>query len=95
MNVNSIMEERLLATHITNNKDFESACLSGDADKIMTIVHTEMEKHKLHTKGSIKLRDDILRKLQGKLMVSSYVGKNILAFVWNSRLSGTGFSVAK
>lgn len=89
----SKIEDRLLATHISENKEFETACLSGNADKIRAIVLEEMEKSKLHTKGSNKLRDDIFRMLQGKAKVSSYIGNNILAFVWNSRLSGTGQAV--
>ena len=89
------VEERLLATHISNNKDFEKACLTGDANLIRSIVLSEMEKARLHTKGSNQLRDDIFRMLQGKPKVSSYIGNNILAFVWNSRMSGIGLAVAK
>ena len=88
-------EDCLLATHISANHEFESACLSGDADKIRAIVDSEMEKSGLHTKGANKLRDDIFRMLQGKAKVSKYLGNNVLAFVWNSRLSGTGFAVAQ
>jgi hypothetical protein len=86
-------ENNLLATHISDNSDFETACLTGDAIKIRSIVITEMEKANLHTKGSNKLRDDIFSMLQGKDKVSTYIGNNILSFVWNSRLSGTGFAV--
>ena len=86
-------ENRLLATHISNNSEFESACLTGDAEKIRNIVLEEMDKAKLHTKGSNKLRDDIFKMLQGKDKVSTYIGNNVLAFVWNSRLSGTGLAV--
>lgn len=86
-------EDRLLATHISDNKEFESACLSGDATKIMFIVNSEMEKHDLHTKGSEKLKKDILNKIKGQSKISLAVGQNILFFVWNSRLSGTGLAV--
>jgi hypothetical protein len=86
-------EDRLLATHISNNENFESACLLGDAEQIRTIVLAEMEKSGLHTKGANKLRDDIFRMLQGKAKVSSYLGQNVLSFVWNSRLSGTNLAV--
>ena len=48
------IENRLLASHIADNVEFESACLSGDAKKIMMIVHTEMEKNNLHSDGSNK-----------------------------------------
>lgn len=54
-----------------------------------------MEKANLHTKGSNKLRDDIFRMLQDKPVVSTYIGNQVLFFVWNSRLSGTGLAVAK
>ena len=87
------IEDRLLATHIADNPDFEGACLSGNSQQIMAIVEAEMEKNNLYTKGSKKLRDDIYSKLQGKTIVSKYVGQNILLFVWNSRLSGIGLSV--
>lgn len=87
------IENSLLATHITNNEDFEAACLTGNAEKIMNIVNSEMEKNNLHTKGSNKLRADIIKMLQGKSTVPANIGSNILFFVWNSRLSGTGFAV--
>lgn len=86
-------EERLLATRISENKEFEAACLAGDADKIMSIVEAEMSEHNLHTKGSTKLHDDILCMTKGKLKVPAYIGSDILAFVWNSRLSGIGLAV--
>ena len=82
------IEDRLLATHISNNPDFEAACLSGDADKIIAIVNNEMEEHKLFTKGANKLKADIVRMLQAKKHFAQ-----ILMFVWNSRLSGTGDAV--
>jgi hypothetical protein len=87
------IEDHLLATHISNNKDFESACLSGNGLQIMDIITAEMEKNKLFTKGSKKLQADIIRMLQGKSKVSPSVGQNILMFVWNSRMSGIGLSV--
>ena len=86
-------EDRLLATHITNNPEFESACLAGDGLLIMDIVTAEMQKNNLFTKGSEKLKADILRMLQGRSRVSKYDGQNILMFVWNSRLSGIGLAV--
>ena len=86
-------EDRLLATHISNNKEFEAACLVGDAAKIMEIVRFEMDHNNLHTKGSKKLHNDILIKTKGQTKVSQKIGQNILEFVWNSRLSGTGLAV--
>ena len=87
------VEDRLLATHISNNIDFEAACLSGDSKQIMTIVEFEMKKNKLFTKGSEKLKADIQKMLQGKDKVPSSIGENILYFVWNSRMSGIGLGV--
>ncbi len=92
---NIVVEERLLATYISENKRFENACLTGDAENIMYIVEYEMDKNCLHTPGSIKLHDDIYKMTCGKKHVSAYIGANILAFVWNSRLSGTGLAVCK
>lgn len=87
------IEQNLLATHISNNPDFEVACLSGDGTKILSIVEAEMKANSLFTKGSVKLKDDITRLLRGKSSVSSSVGTRVLYFVWNSRMSGTGFGV--
>lgn len=86
-------ENQLLATHLSENKSFESACLSGNAKLIMDIVQTEMQNNNLHTKGSKKLRDDIFRMTKGKPIIPTATGTRILYFVWNSRLSGTGLAV--
>ena len=86
-------ENHLLATYISDNTNFEHACMSGDARKIMSIVQTEMENNNLFTTGSKKLRDDIFRMTKGKDKVSTQVGSRIMYFVWNARLSGTGFAV--
>ena len=92
--INLNVENRLLATHITNDPNFEFACLKGDISKIRNIVTSAMEKSGLHTKGSNKLRDDIFNMLQDTKAAPTYTGKTVLAFVWNARLSGTGFAVA-
>lgn len=92
-NLTEKIEDRLLATHIADNTDFEGACLSGNGLLIMDIVDHEMEKNNLYTKGSKKLREDILRMLQGRTSVPKYVGQKVLFFVWNSRLSGIGLAV--
>lgn len=92
-NLNETIENCLLATHISNNPNFEAACLSGDGNKIISIVETEMEKQQLYTKGAKKLRDDILKLLNGREKVTSRIGQNILMFVWNSKLSGIGLAV--
>lgn len=90
---NITIENQLLATHITANEGFESACLSGNSDEIRNIVTSEMEKNKLFTKGANKLKADIFRMLGDKPKVSVSTGQNVLGFVWNSRLSGIGLSV--
>lgn len=87
------IEDRLLATHISNNKEFETACLTGDGEKILAIADLEMEKNNLFTKGAQKLRADIFKLLRGQSKVSTFVGRNVLAFVWNSRMSGIGYAV--
>lgn len=92
-NLSEKIEDRLLATHISDNPDFEGACLTGNGAMIMEIVATEMEKNNLYTKGSKKLQADILRMLKGQAQVSQYVGQNILFFVYNSRLAGIGLAV--
>ena len=92
-NLNPKIEDRLLATHVTNNPNFESACMTGNGAQIMAIVESEMQKNNLFTKGSKKLQADILRMLQGKDKVSTSIGQNILMFVWNSRAAGIGLAV--
>jgi hypothetical protein len=92
-NLTEKIEDRLLATHISDNPDFEGACLSGNGTMIMEIIATEMEKNNLYTKGSKKLQADIIRMLKGQAQVSKYVGQNILFFVYNSRLAGIGLAV--
>ena len=87
------VESRLLAAYIADNVNFEKACMSGNSSLIMSIVTDEMEKNNLYTKGSKKLHDDIVRMINGKAKISQSVGSNILFFVWNSRMSGTGYGV--
>ena len=83
------VEDRLLATHIADNPEFEVACSVNDKETIMSIVNHEMEEHDLYTAGAKKLRDDIFRMLNRKKSCM-----DILFFVWNSRLSGTGLAVS-
>jgi hypothetical protein len=92
-NLTEKIEDSLLATHISNNPEFEGACLSGNGLMIMNIIEAEMEKNNLYTKGSKKLQADIIKKLKGQLKVSTYVGQEILFFVYNSRLAGIGLAV--
>ena len=92
-NLSPEIEDKLLATHVSNNSEFAAACLSGDAEKIIEIVNLEMIRNHLYTKGSVKLKNDILKMTQGKSQITTYLGERILFFVWNSRLSGIGLAV--
>jgi hypothetical protein len=93
-NITEKIEDRLLATHISDNPEFESACLSGNGLLIMDIIEAEMKKNDLYTKGSKKLQADIIRMLNGQSKVPNYIGQNVLAFVYNSRLAGIGLAVS-
>lgn len=86
-------EDSLLATHIAANPEFEEACMNGDGAKIMSIVNFEMEDNEMFTPGAKKLHDDINRMTKGKDRIPVIVGQNILFFVWNSQLAGTGHAV--
>ena len=92
-NLSEKIEDKLLATHVSDNPEFEGACLSGNGLLIMEIVEAEMKKNNLYTKGSKKLQTDIIRMLQGRASVSKNIGQNVLFFVWNSRLAGIGLAV--
>lgn len=92
-NLSEKIEDRLLATHVSDNPEFENACLSGNGFQIMEIVEAEMKKNNLYTKGSKKLQADIIRMLEGKSTVSKYIGQNVLFFVYNSRLAGIGLAI--
>jgi hypothetical protein len=87
------IENQLLATHLSESQEFKNACKVGDSQQIMSIIDAEMSKNNLFTKGSMKLKADIIRMLQGRTKVSYYVGENIVRFVYNSRLSGIGLGV--
>ena len=92
-NLSIEIKDKLLATHVANNEDFTSACYEGDGAKIMNIVEAEMQKHKLFTTGSEKLKADISRMLQGKAKVPVSTGIRVLEFVWNSQARGCGLGV--
>ena len=91
--LNTTTDSKLLAAYIADNADFENACRSGDPLKIMSIVNNEMEKNDLYTKGALKLKADIFKRIQYKDKISDYEGSVILSFVWNSRLAGNGLAV--
>lgn len=86
-------DDKLLATYVVKNPEFETACMSGDATKIMTIIDDEMQKNNMTTPGARKLRDDVFMMTRGNARVPAKIGEHILFFVWNSQLSGTGNKV--
>ena len=83
--------DSLIATHVCNNPEFEAACMTGNAAKIMAIIDHEMEANNMYTPGSKKFRSDVLRMTRGAAKVPAKIGENILFFAWNSQASGTGF----
>ena len=87
--------ENLIATYICNNPEFETACLTGNATQIMSIIDAEMEANNMYTPGAKKLRNDVFRMTRGNAKVPAKIGEQILFFVWNSQLSGTGDGVLK
>jgi hypothetical protein len=80
----------LLATHVCTHPDFESACMSGDAVRILSIIDEVMEAKNMYTPGAKKLRNDVANMTMGKPKVPAKIGEHILFFVWNSQASGTG-----
>ena len=87
--------EELLATYVATNPEFESACMTGDVAKILSIMDSEMEKQQMFTPGAKKLRDDVVRMAKGHNKVPQRVGEQILFIIWNSQLSGTGNKVIR
>lgn len=85
--------DSLIATHVCKDPEFEEACMTGNATKIMTIIDNAMEDNNLYTPGAKKLRNDVFRMTRGNDRVPSKIGENILFFVWNSQMSGIGQKV--
>lgn len=82
------IEDRLIATHVSNNENFEEACMNNNYKLILQIFDEEMEANNLFTKGAKKLRDEI------QVMVYKHKsGIEIMYRVWNARLAGTGYAV--
>lgn len=82
------IEDRLIATHVSNNVDFEEACVNNNYNRILQIFDEEMETNNLSTKGAKKLKDEI------QLMIYKHKsGTEIMFKVWNARLAGTGNAV--
>lgn len=86
-------EQSLLATHVTDCPDFEEACMTGDATRIMAIIDETMQLEGMMTPGAKKLRNDVFNMTKGSARVPRKIGENILFFVWNSRMSGIGLGV--
>ena len=85
--------DSLIATHVCNNPEFEGACMTGDAAKIMSIIDAEMEANNMYTPGAKKFRGDVFRMTRGNAKIPAKIGENILFFAWNSQMSGTGNAV--
>ena len=87
--------DNLIATYICKNPEFETACKDGNATQIMSIIDAEMEANNMYTPGAKKLRNDVFRMTRGYAKVPAKIGEQILFFVWNSQMSGTGDGVIK
>jgi hypothetical protein len=87
--------DSLIATKVCTNPEFESACMTGNATKIMEIIDQEMEANDMYTPGARKFRNDVFRMTRGSAKIPAKIGENILFFAWNSQMSGTGLAVAK
>lgn len=84
--------EDLIATHVVEHPEFESACFSGDVAKVLEIFDSEVKKNNLDTPGSQKLRKEILYDARGKMKVPAKVGEKIFFHIWYAQASGTGFA---
>lgn len=95
-NYNLKNEEHLLSTFIMRNKNFESACMSGDLNAIMNIVNEEARLKserdgRPNTKGDKKLIADIQMKIaRSYSKINKQLGINIMFLVSNSSLKGIG-----
>ena len=87
----SVNVDRLIAKHVCDHPEFESACMTGDATKIMSIIDSEMKKNDLYTPGAQKFRDDVMRMTRGRGKVPAKIGEQILFFAWNAQASALGF----
>ena len=82
------IEDRLIATHVSNTEKFEEACMNNNYELILQIFDEEMKLNNLFTRGTKKLRDEI------QLMIYKHKsGTEIMFKVWNARLAGTGNAV--
>jgi hypothetical protein len=85
--------ENLIATHVCNNPEFETACMTGDATKIMSIIDSEMQANNMFTPGAKKFRNDVFYMTRGNARVPKKIGEQILFFAWNCQMSGIGLGV--
>ena len=85
--------EELIATHVCNNPEFETACMTGDATKIMSIIDHEMEVNNMYTPGAKKFRNDVFYMTRGNARVPKKIGEQIMFFAWNCQMSGIGLGV--
>ena len=83
------IEDRLIATHVSDNPDFEEACVNNKYERIIQIFEEEMESNDLFTKGANKLKDEIQL-----MIIKRKPGTDIMFKVWNARLAGIGLSVS-
>lgn len=74
--------DRILADKLCNNPEFESACMSGDARKIMAIIDTEMQNNNLFTSGAKKLRGQVLCMTRGRDRIPVRIGEQIFNHIW-------------
>ena len=82
------IEDRLIATHVSENPDFEEACLTNNYKKIIQIFDDEMNANNLFTKGANKLKEEI------QLMIfKRRPGTDIMFKVWNARMAAIGLGV--
>ena len=85
-------DHTLLASKLADTHAFTEACMTNDLAAVKRIVDEVMESNDMYTPGAQKLKADILRMCARS---GARTGENILSFVWNSRLSGTGDKVIK
>jgi peroxiredoxin Q/BCP len=67
--------------------------LLSDPDRAVAERYGVMQEKNLLTPGAKKLRNDVFRMTKGDAKIPAKIGENILFFVWNSRMSGTGYAV--
>ena len=87
--------DQLLASKLYYNKDFETACFTGDGAAIMQIIDDTMEEENLYTAGAKKLRDNIFVKIRGNKRIPVNVGISIFKYVCDSLVAAYGHRVIR